>query len=63
LDWIDDALIKFNEALRDPFTSGWMPTEPSPPRLRPTEKPSATNYVTTTETFTTGVINFKRGKT
>jgi hypothetical protein len=59
LDWIEDALIKFNEALREPFTSGWMPSGQSPPRLPPTDKPSATNHVTTTETYVTAMINFK----
>ena len=62
LDWIEDALIKFNEALREPFTSGWMPSGQSPPRLSLTGKASTTNYVTTTETFITGLINFKRVK-
>jgi hypothetical protein len=66
LDWIEDALAKFNEALRSPFESGWMPPGQSPARLPVTEQPSATNYLTyltTTITYVTGAMtNIKRVK-
>jgi hypothetical protein len=56
LDWIEEGLIKFNEALRPPFTDGWMPSGQSPERLPTTEQPSATNYFTTTMTYVTGAM-------
>jgi hypothetical protein len=54
LDWIEDSLIKFNQALRPPFTGDWMPPAQSPARLPATEQPS--NYFTATGTYITAAI-------
>jgi hypothetical protein len=62
LDWIEDKLAEFNEALPSQF-GNWMPRGQSPTRLPATQHPSATNYVTITTTYVTGAMtNIKRVK-
>jgi hypothetical protein len=62
LDWIEDKLAEFNEALPSNF-GNWMPPGQSPARLPVTQHPSATNFFTTTKTYVTGAMtNIKRAK-
>jgi len=58
LDWVEDNIAKFNEALPAQFAPGWMPPGNRPESLPRTEKPSASNHVTTTTTYVTGAIKF-----
>ena len=62
LDWIEDALAKFNAALRSPFESGWMPSVHSPTRLPVTQDLSPTGQFTTTTYVTGAMTDIKRAK-